>query len=131
MPSIIGVRKADGTLARRKSWRYDKLPPEDAELFWIWQPENYDPGKEYRFTDGKLVVSTEVTAQALLTIRHSELVASDWTAIADREPMPEWVAYRTALRDLTQDGKDVDKMIARFPLRPDGTDPIANMRGTV
>ena len=50
--------------------------------------------------------------------RHAELVACDWTQLADSQAdKSAWATYRQALRDLPAQNKDPKKI--KFPTRPE------------
>lgn len=91
--------------------------------------------------DGNLCVSRflarepePVTSQAIRSARDAELAATDAlvSSPADRPDgaalRERWVPYRQALRDLGA-LPTASEMISAWPLRPDGSDPIANLRG--
>lgn len=134
MKTIVKVRNSDGVVVGSKSWLDDAtVPPGDNEITYYDRPAVMNGagfGKKFRRNpDGSFEeFIPPPTAREVLTVRFNELAASDWTAVADREPMPEWVAYRKALRDLTAEGKTVEAMMALFPKRPDGVDAIAHLR---
>ena len=131
------VRKSDGLVVGAKSWSNDEtVPPDEGEFSYYDKPVVMDGaafGKKFRRkSDGSFEEFIPApTFREILTVRFNELASSDWTAVADRDPMPEWVAYRKALRDLTDKGKTVEAMMAAFPTRPDGSDPISHLRNRV
>lgn len=71
-----------------------------------------------------------------LEVKQAILVAlrdSDHMFLVDRKDIPkqqldDWAAYRMALRDLSKNNATVDQMIASWPVAPDGTDRILEMR---
>ena len=134
MKAIIEIRKTDGVVIGSRSWDDDSgLPADTDDIEYADMPPSM-AGASFmrqfrRLHDGSFEEFTpRPTEHDILAVRFNELCASDWTAAADREPMPEWIAYRKALRDITADGKDVVSMMAAFPKRPDGTDPVEKYR---
>lgn len=65
--------------------------------------------------------------------RNAQLMVTDFTQVSDApDPIAgasaaQWAAYRQGLRDLGQYASPAD-WIANWPARPDGLDPIADLR---
>jgi len=130
----IKVRKADKLVAAvRTSTDAEQWEPPILDAFeWVKVDALPDDAGSatYRFEDGAFhPAQRPVTAADVTVVARRELAASDWRAASDRPPMsPEWTSYRQTMRDIINSATDVLSMIAAFPRRPDGTDPIAQMR---
>lgn len=132
MRTIVKIRKGDLVVVGSQSWGGEELPSDTDAFTYRERPEIMrDAGMGRRFrlvADGSFEeFKPAPTERDILVVRFNELSASDWTALADRPPMPEWAAYRQALRDITKAG-DAAAMLAAFPRRPDGTDATAHLK---
>jgi hypothetical protein len=60
---------------------------------------------------------TEQQFDYVRAVRNAELVATDWTQVADsKADKTAWATYRQAVRDLPASNKDPKKIV--FPTRP-------------
>jgi hypothetical protein len=60
---------------------------------------------------------TEQQFDYVRAVRNAELIATDWTQVADSKANKSaWAVYRQALRDLPASNKDPKKIV--FPTRP-------------
>ena len=92
-----------------------------------------NPGK-FKFdaaTQSLLPYTPPPSREMINCIIYSELCNTDSLMPPDRamsdEKRASWATYRQALRDLSK-LPDVAAMIAAFPMRPDGVDPIPTIR---
>ena len=62
-------------------------------------------------------IETEWFFERIRNWRNAELIACDWTQVADSQAnKTAWATYRQALRDLPASNKDPKKIV--FPTRP-------------
>lgn len=124
------VRLGDGVVVARRTTSQE---PEPAEGFlWVaMDGRKFPTGQPLRWTGRRFVArKVAVTAHDVLAARTAEFTAieRDGWGLQDRPFTAELLAYRQALRDITVNGSDLKSMIAAFPTRPDGSDPIAHLR---
>lgn len=58
----------------------------------------------------------EVNLKALRTARDEKIAETDWWAMSDRTMTPEQLAYRQALRDITQTYQSIVDVV--WPIKP-------------
>lgn len=111
------------------------LPEDTDDFYYLLVPADLAVRGEMKVVNGKFVPCTareKATVNSIKAIRHNELVSTDFIFGGDspftEEQKAVWMEYRKALRDITDDGETVDKMVSRFPIRPDGKDPIKDLR---
>ncbi len=90
-----------------------------ADSYWIDVPSDCQTGWD---VIGKQVIRPqEVTAEEKLEqlrmTRNSKLRKTDWWVLADRNPTPEQLAYRQALREITDKYTSIDDVV--WPVQPE------------
>jgi hypothetical protein len=128
---IAKVRRSDGRVVAFSNLS-DKTAVQalsDAAFECVAISPPVDTARIYDWNGDALVeVVPAPQSRDLLEARFSEFMRLDALVTGERTLSAEWAAYRQALRDLTEDGDTFAAMLARFPLRPDGTDAIAWLR---
>ena len=89
------------------------------DSFWINVPSDCVHGWEV--SNGVAIRPTEQSAEEkmehLRMTRNSMLRKTDWWVLADRNPTPEQLAYRQALREITDKYTSMDDVI--WPILPE------------
>lgn len=94
-----------------------------------WIEFEYEMGKLYKYEDGAIVEDEnreppplsegEVAAYLLQTLRYvrdQKIAETDWWVLPDRTPTQAQLAYRQALRDITETYSSLAEVI--WPIKP-------------
>lgn len=132
----VKVRRSDGVVIKKVEGGSQRpLPRDDDTYYHMAVPDGVNIRGAMKVVEGSFVDCSPkelATVGSLKALRHRELVSTDFIFGGDspftEEQKAVWMEYRKALRDITDDGETVDKMVSRFPVRPDGKDPIKDLR---
>lgn len=130
---LVKLRRSDGLVVATVSvGRNAAIPMPDDEYKWQIRTDHLPTDKAMRRAgNGRFYPVAKkdlIQPRHILAARGRELAATDHWAMPDRTGNAEWLAYRQALRDITENGRTVKAMVKAFPIRPDGTDAISEYR---
>jgi hypothetical protein len=88
------------------------------DAYWIDVPNDCKPG--WKVSNDEAIRPNPITEEELLAhlrmTRDNKLRKTDWWVMPDRQPTKEQLAYRQALRDITDKYKSMNDVV--WPVEP-------------
>jgi hypothetical protein len=141
---FLQIKAADNSVANYYAGADPEVQDESEGHVWVEAPPEYNILTHGFFDPVSHDLAPHVVSQTSLDqltvdlvrqYRDAELMLTDsFVTQPDDRPGASatrdlWLPYRQALRDLGAHSNTAD-MLAAWPIRPDGIDPISHLRGT-
>ena len=106
--------KAVRELAPGATWEFRSADGNYEDLFWM--DDNITKPTEEEFNAKVTEIETNAPINELRLERNAKLAETDWWVLPDRTATDEQLAYRQALRDITDTYSSLDTVV--WPTKP-------------